>query len=145
MNDRPLATVCPITENDAVGRVAEIYDEIRQTKAIDFIPRFWQTLATQPALLENVWSSLKHWMHPEAVGRKSKLDPMIREIIAVAVSATNGCSYCINSHTTALKKEGMDDETLGEVFAIVGLFNQTNVLADGYQIEPDVVPGNLDE
>ena len=83
-------------------------------------------------------------MHPESVGRKSPLDPLTREIIALAVSATNGCSYCINSHTAAAKRLGLDDESLGEVLAIVGLFNTTNSLADGYQVKPDVVPA-LDE
>ena len=79
-------------------------------------------------------------MHPEAVGRVARLDPRTREIIALAVSATNGCPYCINSHTAALRKLGIDEETLGEVIAIVGLFNMTNALANGYQVEPDVRP-----
>jgi AhpD family alkylhydroperoxidase len=79
-------------------------------------------------------------MHPESVGRAPKLDAVTREIIALAVSATNGCSYCINSHTTALLKLGLDIEALGEVMAIVGLFNSTNAIADGYQVEPDVLP-----
>ena len=79
-------------------------------------------------------------MHPEAVGPQSRLDPKTREIIALAVSATNGCPYCINSHTAALRKLGVDQETLGEVMAIVGLFNMTNALANGYQIEPDIRP-----
>jgi AhpD family alkylhydroperoxidase len=79
-------------------------------------------------------------MHPEAVGRASKLDPLTREIIALAVSATNGCAYCVNSHTAAVQKLGLDAEALGEVLAIVGLFNQTNALADGYQVEPNVLP-----
>ena len=79
-------------------------------------------------------------MHPEAVGRTSRLDPTTREIIALAVSATNACPYCINSHTAALRKLGVDLETLGEVMAIVGLFNMTNSLANGYQVEPDVRP-----
>ena len=79
-------------------------------------------------------------MHPDAVGRVSPLDPTTREIIALAVSATNGCPYCINSHTAALRKLGVDLATLGEVMAIVGLFNMTNALANGYQVEPDVRP-----
>jgi len=85
-----------------------------------------------------VWISLKALMHPEAFGRNSQLDPKTREIIALAVSATNGCPYCIHSHTAALRKQGMDEETLGELMAIVGLFNMTNSLANGYQIVPDV-------
>jgi AhpD family alkylhydroperoxidase len=86
------------------------------------------------------WQRLKALMHPEAAGRKSPLDAKTREMLALAVSATNGCSYCVNSHTTALKKLGINSETLGEVLAIVALFNSTNALADGYQIEPDVLP-----
>jgi AhpD family alkylhydroperoxidase len=79
-------------------------------------------------------------MHPEAAGREAKLDPLTREIIALAVSATNGCSYCINSHTTAVHKLGLDKEALGELMAIVALFNSTNALADGYLVRPDVLP-----
>jgi AhpD family alkylhydroperoxidase len=87
-----------------------------------------------------IWTRLKALMHPEAAGRKVRLDPVTREIIALAVSATNGCAYCVNSHTAALRKLGMDAETLGEVLAIAGLFNTTNTLADAYQVVPDVLP-----
>jgi AhpD family alkylhydroperoxidase len=79
-------------------------------------------------------------MHPEAAGRTSKLDPVTREAIALAVSATNGCAYCVNSHTAALRKLGLDAEAVGEVLAVAALFNSTNALADGYQVEPDVLP-----
>jgi AhpD family alkylhydroperoxidase len=79
-------------------------------------------------------------MHPEAVNRRSLLDPQAREMIALAVSATNACPYCINSHTATLRKQGMDEETLGEVMAIISLFNMTNSLANGYQVEPDIRP-----
>ncbi len=137
---KPNATVRMIEEAEAQGKVADIFADIKQTKNIDFVPNFWRTLATNPTLLELIWTELKTLMHPEALSRESKLDPTTREIIALAVSATNGCDYCINSHTTALRKLGMDVETLGEVMGIVGLFNQTNSLSDGYQIEPDVRP-----
>jgi AhpD family alkylhydroperoxidase len=135
-----IATVRPIEEPEATGKVAEIFADIKWTKNIDFVPRFWQVIATNSVQLELVWGSLKALMHPEAVGRTPRLDPTTREIIALAVSATNGCSYCINSHTAALRKLGVDHETLGEVMAIVGLFNMTNSLANGYQVEPDVRP-----
>jgi len=134
------ATVRPIEEDEATGKVAEIFADIKRTKNIDFVPRFWQVIATNPVQLELVWTSLKSLMHPEALGRVARLDPTTREIIALAVSATNGCPYCINSHTAALRKLGVDPETLGEIMAIVGLFNMTNSLANGYQIEPDVRP-----
>lgn len=135
-----IATVRPVEESEATGKVASIFADIRATKNIDFVPNMWRVLATNPDHLELVWTRLKALMHPEAAGRTSPLDATTREIIALAVSATNGCSYCVNSHTAALRKQGVSVETLGEVLAIVGLFNTTNALADGYQIEPDVLP-----
>jgi len=140
MPEQRIATVRPIAESDASGKVAEIFADIKRTKNIEFVPNLWRTLATNPVQLELVWTMLKTLMHPEAVGRKSALDPTTREIIALAVSATNGCEYCVNSHTAALKKQGVSSETLGEVLAIVSLFNMTNTLSDGYLIEPDILP-----
>jgi AhpD family alkylhydroperoxidase len=139
MSDR-IATVQPVAEESAAGKVAEIYADIKKTKNIDFVPAFWRVLATNPDQLELIWTRLKFLMHPEAVNRVSKLDPLTRELIALAVSATNGCSYCVNSHTAAAMKLGLDRETLGEVMGIIALFNSTNALADGYQVEPDVRP-----
>jgi uncharacterized peroxidase-related enzyme len=134
------ATVRPIVEAEATGRVAEIFADIRRTKQIDFVPALWRTLATNPVELDLVWTMLKSLMHPESVGRESSLDPLVREAIALAVSATNGCSYCVNSHTAAMRKLGGSTEMVGEVLAITGLFNMTNALADGYQVEPDILP-----
>ena len=134
------ATVKPVAEDQATGLVAEIYADIKRTKNIDFVPNFWRVLATNPQLLQSVWQQLKTWMHPEACGREPALDPLTREIIALAVSATNGCEYCINSHSAAVRRLGLSQEGLGEVLAIAGLFNLTNTLSDGYQIEPDVFP-----
>jgi AhpD family alkylhydroperoxidase len=135
-----IATVPPVPEERATGKVAAVFEDIKRTKNIPAVPNLWRVLATNPDHLELVWTRLKAIMHPEAAGRTSKLDPTTREIIALAVSATNGCPYCINSHTAALRKLGMDLETLGEVMAVVGLFNSTNALANGYQVEPDVLP-----
>ena len=139
MSDR-VATVLPVEEATASPRVAAIFDDIKRTKQIDFVPNFWRVLATNPDQLELIWTRLKALMHPEAAGRTSSLDAVTREIIALAVSATNGCRYCVNSHTAAVRKLGMNVEALGEVLAIIALFNGTNALADGYQIEPDVLP-----
>lgn len=139
MSDR-IATVLPVDESTASPRVSAIFDDIRKTKRLDVVPNFWRVLATNPDLLEMTWTRLKTLMHLESVGRTSPLDAVTREIIALAVSATNGCRYCVNSHTTAVRKLGLSVETLGEVLAIVSLFNSTNALADGYQIEPDVLP-----
>ena len=140
MPERREATVRPVVESEATGRVAEIFADIRRTKQIDFVPALWRTLATNPVELDLVWTMLKSVMHPESIGRKSSLDPIVREAIALAVSATNGCSYCVNSHTAAVRKLGGSAEMVGEVLAIAGLFNMTNALADGYQVEPDVLP-----
>jgi AhpD family alkylhydroperoxidase len=140
MSTDRIATVTPVAEEIATGKVAAIYADIKRTKNIATVPNLWRVLATNPDHLELVWTRLKAIMHPEAVGRVSKLDALTREIIALAVSATNGCAYCVNSHTAALRKLGMDMETLGEVLAVVGLFNSTNALADAYQVEPDILP-----
>ena len=85
------ATVRPVPEHEATGKVAAIFADIKATKKIDFVPAIWRTLATNPVQLEVVWTTLKTLMHPEAMGRHSRLDPTTREIIALAVSATNGC------------------------------------------------------
>lgn len=135
-----VATVTPVAEEGAAGKVAAVCEDIRRTKGLDRVPNFWRVLATNPDHLELVWTRLKALMHPEAAGRASPLDPTTREVIALAVSATNGCAYCVNSHTAALRKLGVSVEALGEVLAIVGLFNSTNAIADGYQVEPDVLP-----
>jgi len=134
------ATVALIDPNTASPEVAAIFSDIQRTKGIDFVPNFWRALAINPLLLGTVWQNLKRLMHPEASGQTGALEPRIREIIALAVSATNGCAYCVNSHTAALRKLGVDDRMLGEVLAIVGLFNMTNSLADGLQVTPDVLP-----
>ncbi len=140
MPDDRIATVRPVEESEATGRVAAIFDDIKKTKKIDFVPVFWRVIATNPTQLEGVWTTLKSLMHPEAVGRTSRLDPVTREAVALAVSATNGCPYCIHSHSAALRKLGLDPEALGEILAIAGLFNMTNALANGYQVVPDVRP-----
>jgi AhpD family alkylhydroperoxidase len=128
------ATVAMVEESGATGRAREIYDDIKATKQIDFVPNFWKTLASHPPLLDQIWTRLKATMAP------GQLDPLTKEMIALAVSATNGCSYCVNSHTAAVKKLGLSDEGLGELMAVVAMFNATNSLAEGYQVEPDVLP-----
>ena len=131
---KPPALVKMVDEASATGRVKEIFEDIKATKKIDFVPHFWRTLAHYPPLLEQTWTRLKVVMAP------GKLDALTKEMIAVAVSVTNGCAYCINSHTAAVRKLGLDDEGIGELLSVVALFNSTNALADAYQIEPDVRP-----
>jgi AhpD family alkylhydroperoxidase len=126
-----MPTVAMVEYGDAPPQVRAIYDEIMARKGIDFVPNFWKTLASHPPLLAEVWRSLDRAMQP------GRLDVLTKEMIALAVSATNGCTYCIRSHTAAARKLGMDDEMMGELMAVVGTFNQTNRLADGYQVEVD--------
>jgi AhpD family alkylhydroperoxidase len=126
-----MPTVAMVEYGEASPEVRAIYDDIMAVKGINFVPNFWKTLASHPPLLAEVWRSLNRAMRP------GRLDALTKEMIALAVSATNGCTYCIRSHTAAARKLGMDDEMLGELMAVVGTFNQTNRLADGYQVEVD--------
>lgn len=129
-----------VTDETASQRVSAVFADIKATKGIDFVPNFWRALANQPDQLEAIWSQLKTLMHPESVGRESTLDPVAREAIALAVSSTNGCSYCLNSHSAALQKLGATGEAVAEIISIASLFNATNAIADGLQIQPDVSP-----
>ena len=121
----------PIQENEAKGKVKEIFDEIKTTRQIIEVPNFWKMLANDPNELDRTWSSLKEIM------KKGALDPVTKELIYVAVSITNGCEYCIKSHSAAAKKKGATDEMLKEMFAVVGLANKNNKLVDSYQVEVD--------
>ena len=131
MSENRQATVPLVEENAASGRVAEIFADIKATKGIDFVPNFWRTIAHDPALLRRTWETLKEIMAPGA------LDPRTKEMIAVAVSATNGCEYCINAHTAAARRGGMTEEMLGELVAVVAMANETNALVEAYQVEVD--------
>jgi AhpD family alkylhydroperoxidase len=126
-----MPTVRMVEYGEASPEVRAIYDEIMAVKGIELVPNFWKTLGSHPPLLAEVWRSLHQAMQP------GRLDGLTKEMIALAVSATNGCTYCIRSHTAAARKLGMDDEMLGELMAVVGTFNQTNRLADGYHVEVD--------
>ena len=123
----------PISENEAKGKVKEVFDEIKSTRKITEVPNFWKMLANDPNELERTWSSLKEIM------KKGALDPVTKELIYVAVSITNGCEYCIKSHSAAAKKKGATDEMLKEMFAVVGLANKNNKLVDSYQVEVDSI------
>ena len=120
-----------IQESEAKGKVKEIYDEIKTTRQIAEVPNFWKMLANDPNELDRTWNSLKEIM------KKGALDPVTKELIYVAVSITNGCEYCIKSHSAAAKKKGATDEMLKEMFAVVGLANKNNKLVDSYQVEVD--------
>ena len=121
----------PILENETKGKVKEVFDEIKSARQITEVPNFWKMLANDPNELQRTWSSLKEIM------KKGALDPVTKELIYVAVSITNGCEYCIKSHSSAAKKKGATDEMLKEMFAVVGLANKNNKLVDSYQVEVD--------
>src|SRR5690242_9411727 len=116
---------------DASPDVRAVYDDIMRTRQTDWINNFWKALANDPATLKRTWESIKQIMAPGA------LDPLTKEMIYVAVSVTNQCGYCIASHTAAAKKKGMTDDQFREVMAVVGMANESNRLAAGYQIEID--------
>ena len=123
----------PIEENEATGKVKEVYDDIKSSRHITEVPNFWRMLANDPNELERSWNSLKQVM------KKGALDHVTKELIYVAVSITNGCEYCIKSHSLAAKKKGATDEMLKEMFAVVGLANKNNKLVDSYQVEVDKI------
>jgi AhpD family alkylhydroperoxidase len=132
--EQAMPTVKLVSEDSTDPLVAEVFADIKATKKIDFVPAIWRALATHPEHLSLCWTRLK------AIMRPGKVDQLTKEIIALAVSVTNSCRYCVNSHTAAAQKLGLDPEGLGEVLAVVGLFNQMNKLADAYQVEPDILP-----
>ena len=121
---------------DASPEVKVVYDDIMQTRGIDWINNFWKALANDPKELARVWAQVKQVMAPGA------LDPLVKEMIYVAVSATNGCEYCTFSHTAAARKKGMSDAMFMELMAVVGLANQTNSLSDGLRmdVDPQFIP-----
>ena len=123
----------PISENEAEGKVKEVFDEIKKVRKITEVPNFWKYIANSPETLERTWTSLKQVM------KKGTLDPVVKELIYVAVSITNGCEYCIKSHSLAAKKKGATDEMLNEMIAVVGMANETNKLVEGYQVEIDEI------
>ena len=121
----------PINEKQAKGKVKKIFNEIKKTRKIKKIPNFWRTLANNPETLERTWTSLQQVM------KKGSLDPVVKELIYVAVSITNNCEYCIKSHSLAAKKTGATNSMLNEMIAVVGMANETNRLVEGYQVEVD--------
>src|SRR6187397_3140523 len=129
-----MSTVKLVDENTNHPKVKAVFDDIKTTKKIDRVPNIWRALAVHPEHLELCWTRLKAIMQP------GKVDLLTKEIIALAVSVTNSCRYCINSHTAAVQKLGLDHDALGEVLAVVGLYNLMNRMADAYQVEPDVRP-----
>ena len=126
-----MATLGFIEYEDASAEVRSVYDDIMRTRNTDWINNFWKTLARDPATLKRTWQSVKEIMAPGA------MDAVTKEMIYLAVSASNQCGYCIASHTAAARKAGMTDAMFAELMAVVGMANESNRLASGYQVEID--------
>ena len=126
-----MATLGFLEYADAPPEVKAVYDDIMATRQTDYINNFWKALAHDPVTLRRTWESVKQIMAPGA------LDPLTKEMIYLAVSTSNGCGYCIASHTAAARKAGMSDAQFGELMAVVGMANESNRLATGYQVEID--------
>jgi AhpD family alkylhydroperoxidase len=121
----------PIEYRDASPQVRAVFDDIKRTRQVDDVNNFWKYLAHDPVALMRTWQSIKEIMAPGA------LDPLTKEMIYLAVSVTNGCNYCIASHTAAARKAGMTEAMFGEVMAVAGMANETNRLANGYRVPID--------
>ena len=129
-----MATVKLWTDEEvsANPRVKAIFDDIRSTRKAEFVNNFWRALANQPELLQRTWSSIK-----EVMIEPGALDPLTKELIYIAVSTTNSCSYCIHSHTAATRAKGLTDQQHAEFLAVVGMAAETNALANALQIPVD--------
>ena len=122
----------PLLDEEAAGAEARaVFDDIRAKRGTDYVNDFWRALANDPALLRATWERLGQVMGPGA------LDPLVKEMIYIAVSVTNGCSYCAHSHTAAAKARGMTPEMHGELMAVIAMAAQTNALATALQVDPD--------
>jgi AhpD family alkylhydroperoxidase len=126
-----MATLGLVEYPDASPEVRAVYDDIMATRQTKWINNFWKALAHDPVTLRRTWESIKQIMSPGA------LDPLTKEMLYVAISATNQCAYCIASHTAAARKAGMTDAMFAELMSVVGMANETNRLASGYQVEID--------
>jgi len=128
-----VATVPLIEYAQASADVRAVYDDIMAVRKTDWINNFWKVLANHPPTLRRTWESIKEVMAPGA------LDPLTKELIYIAISASNACEYCVRSHTFAARAKGMSEAMHGELMAIVGMANETNALANLYQVEVDEV------
>lgn len=127
-----MSTVKMPDENNVSAEVAEVFDDIRQTFGMSVVPNLFKIMAHNPAYLKASWQRVKVIMGPGLIDRKTK------EMIAVTVSATNGCDYCVNAHTAALRSMGVKDEELIELMAVVDLFSGFNKLLEGLQVTSDI-------
>lgn len=129
-----MATIKPPADPESNPRVRAVFDDIRATRKTDFVNNLWRSLAFDPALLERTWSEVK-----QVMAQPTQIDPLTKEMIYVAVSIANSCSYCVHSHTAAARAKGMTDAQHAELLAIVSLAARTNHLANGLQVPVDPV------
>jgi AhpD family alkylhydroperoxidase len=129
-----MATVRLLTDEEVRQRPRAwaVFQDIRATRKSDFINNFWRALAHDPAQLERVWTQLKQVMVAEG-----ELPPLVREMIYIAVSTANGCSYCVHSHTAAARAKGMTEGQHAELLAVIGMAAQTNALVTALQVPVD--------
>jgi len=127
-----LTTQLPRPDLESDARVKAVFDDIRLTRGTDFINNMWRWLAFDPALLERTWTEVK-----QVVGTPSAIDPLTKEMIYIAVSVANNCTYCVHSHTAAARAKGMTEAQYGELLAIIGLAGKTNQLATALQVPVD--------
>jgi AhpD family alkylhydroperoxidase len=120
------------SEISANPRLQAVFDDIRATRKSDFVNNFWRALANQPDVLERTWSSIKQVMIAP-----SELDPLTKELIYIAVSTINSCSYCIHSHTAAARAKGLTDQQHAELLAVIAMASETNAIANALQIPLD--------
>lgn len=128
-----MSVVKVLDDADLSAEAKAVFDDIRATRGGDFVNNFWRVLAHDPVLMKRIWETLKATMAP------GTLDPLTKELLYVAVSATNGCEYCVRSHTAAARAKGMTEAQLMEVMAVVGMANQTNALAMSSQVPVDEI------
>ena len=126
-----MVTVTLLRDEDLSSAARAVFEDIRAVRGTDYVNNFWRALAHDPALLAATWDRLKVVMAPGA------LDPLVKEMLYVAVSATNGCEYCAHSHTAGARAKGMTPEMYGELLAVLGIANQTNALASALQVPVD--------
>lgn len=129
MSGKPIVPLIEYEQANAAVRA--VYDDIMATRKVDWVNNFWKVLAHDPALLKRTWETLREVMAPGA------LDPLTKELVYLAVSVTNNCTYCIASHTAAARKAGMSEEMFAELVAVIGMANETNRLVTAYRVPVD--------
>lgn len=126
-----MATLPLLSDEDVSAQALAVFDDIRATRESDFINNFWRALAHDPDLLKATWDRLKAVMGP------GELDPLVKEMLYIAVSTANACDYCIHSHTAAAKAKGMTEAQHGELLSVIGMASQTNALVTAMQVPVD--------